>query len=128
MSPRQIRIDRHVEARVETPGADVLPPADKGRFIVTRTASDEYVFRAAPLRNIALRDCAAGAVFSFGAGLEPQASGRRDGCPAALGQAYRQGRRRHRRFLGTLTGQLPKIEYPILPVRTDETPEPSLAK
>jgi cytochrome c peroxidase len=31
-------------------------------------------------------------------------------------------------FLGTLTGQLPKIEYPILPVRTDKTPEPSLAK
>jgi cytochrome c peroxidase len=40
---------------VETPGADVLPPADKGRFSVTKTASDEYVFRAAPLRNVALR-------------------------------------------------------------------------
>jgi cytochrome c peroxidase len=29
-------------------------------------------------------------------------------------------------FLDTLTGQLLKIEYPILPVRTDRTPEPSL--
>jgi len=27
-----------------------------------------------------------------------------------------------------LTGQLPKIEYPVLPVRTNTTPEPSLAK
>jgi len=40
---------------VETPAADVLPAADKGRFAVTKTASDEYVFRAAPLRNVALR-------------------------------------------------------------------------
>jgi cytochrome c peroxidase len=40
---------------VENPGAEVLPPVDKGRFNVSRTASDEYVFRAAPLRNVALR-------------------------------------------------------------------------
>ena len=40
---------------VENPGAEVLPPDDKGRFNVSRTASDEYVFRAAPLRNVALR-------------------------------------------------------------------------
>ncbi len=40
---------------VENPGADVLPAADKDRFAVTKTASDEYVFRAAPLRNVALR-------------------------------------------------------------------------
>jgi cytochrome c peroxidase len=40
---------------VENPGAEVLPPDDKGRFNVSRTASDEYVFRAAPLRNFALR-------------------------------------------------------------------------
>ena len=31
----------------------MLPAADKGRFAVTKTASDEYVFRAAPLRNVA---------------------------------------------------------------------------
>ena len=39
---------------VETPGGDVLPAGDKGRFSVTKTADDSYVFRAAPLRNIAL--------------------------------------------------------------------------
>ena len=35
--------------------AYILPPKDKGRFAVTKTASDEYVFRAGPLRNVALR-------------------------------------------------------------------------
>src|SRR5690606_3155386 len=38
---------------IKKPGADILPPGDKGRFTVTNTASDEYVFRAGPLRNIA---------------------------------------------------------------------------
>lgn len=37
---------------VEKPGADILPPDDKGRFVVTATADNEYVFRAAQLRNI----------------------------------------------------------------------------
>jgi cytochrome c peroxidase len=39
---------------VERPGSDVLPPEDKGRFAVTKTVSDEYVFRAVPLRNVEL--------------------------------------------------------------------------
>ena len=39
---------------MEQPGAEILPPEDKGRFKVTATATDEYVFRAGPLRNIAL--------------------------------------------------------------------------
>jgi cytochrome c peroxidase len=30
--------------------------------------------------------------------------------------------------LGTLTGELPVIQYPVLPVRTEATPQPSLAK
>ena len=37
---------------VEKPGAEVLPPTDKGRFDVARTATEQYVFRAAPLRNV----------------------------------------------------------------------------
>ena len=31
--------------------ADILPAGDKGRFSVTKTADDEYVFRAAPLHR-----------------------------------------------------------------------------
>ena len=41
-------------AWLKQPGGDVLPAGDKGRFAVTKTADDSYVFRAAPLRNIAL--------------------------------------------------------------------------
>lgn len=29
-------------------------------------------------------------------------------------------------FLNSLTGRLPKIEYPILPTRTNTTPKPSI--
>lgn len=39
---------------VEKPGATVLPAKDRGRFEVTKTADEEYVFRAGPLRNIEL--------------------------------------------------------------------------
>ena len=109
---------------VETPGADVLPAADKGRFAVTKTASDEYVFRAAPLRNVALRApyFHSGQVWSL-----KQAVG-------VMGASQLWAKLTDKEeddivaFLGTLTGQLPKIEYPVLPVRTNSTPEPSLAK
>jgi cytochrome c peroxidase len=36
------------------PGADLLPPGDKGRYAVTKSAGDEYVFKVPTLRNIAL--------------------------------------------------------------------------
>jgi cytochrome c peroxidase len=109
---------------VETPGADVLPAADKGRFAVTKTASDEYVFRAAPLRNVALRApyFHSGQVWSL-----KQAVG-------VMGASQLWAKLTDKEeddivaFLGTLTGQLPKIEYPILPVRTNATPEPSLVR
>ncbi len=39
---------------VERPGSEFLPPTDKGRFEVTRTVDDEYVFKVPTLRNIAL--------------------------------------------------------------------------
>jgi cytochrome c peroxidase len=39
---------------VEKPGADLLPPGDKGRYRVTKTASDEFVFKVPSLRNVEL--------------------------------------------------------------------------
>ena len=39
---------------VERPGAEFLPPDDKGRFMVTKTPDDEFVFKVPTLRNIAL--------------------------------------------------------------------------
>ncbi len=109
---------------VEKPGAEVLPPGDKGRFAVTKTATDEYVFRAAPLRNVALRApyFHSGQVWNL-----KQAVG-------VMGTAQLGAKLTDKEeddivaFLESLTGQLPKIEYPILPVRTDSTPRPTLAK
>ncbi len=39
---------------VKKPDGKILPSGDQGRFEVTKTQNDEYVFRAAPLRNVAL--------------------------------------------------------------------------
>ena len=59
---------------VEKPGADILPPVDKGRFQVTKTASDEYASKCRPAQH--RTDTA---LFSFGQLLGSQASGRCDG-------------------------------------------------
>ena len=109
---------------VENPGAEVLPSTDKGRFNVSKTASDEYVFRAAPLRNVALRApyFHSGQVWSL-----KQAVG-------VMGSSQLGAKLTDKEeddivaFLGTLTGELPKVEYPVLPTRADSTPQPSLAK
>ena len=109
---------------VEKPGADVLPSGDKGRFAVTKTASDDYVFRAAPLRNVALRApyFHSGQVWSLkqavGVMSEAQLGTKLDSKEVDDIVA----------FLNSLTGQVPKVEYPMLPVRTDTTPLPSLGK
>ena len=46
--------DQYQPGVVELPGAEFLPPDDKGRFEVTKSVSDEYVFKVPSLRNIAL--------------------------------------------------------------------------
>ncbi len=109
---------------VENPGAEILPPNDKGRFNVSKTASDEYVFRAAPLRNVTLRApyFHSGQVWNLKQAVGVMGS-------AQLGQKLTDAEEDDIvAFLGSLTGHLPKIDYPILPVRTDSTPLPALAK
>jgi cytochrome c peroxidase len=109
---------------VENPGAEVLPPDDKGRFNVSRTASDEYVFRAAPLRNVALRApyFHSGQVWNL-----KQAVG-------VMGSSQLGAKLTDKEeddivaFLDTLSGEAPKVDYPVLPTRTDSTPTPSLAR
>ena len=106
---------------VEKPGAEILPENDKGRFAVTKTADDQYVFRAAPLRNIAVtapyfhsgkvwdlkQAVAIMGSSQLGAELKPEEI---DAIVA---------------FLGSLTGNVPTIEYPILPPETATTPRPA---
>ena len=105
---------------VEKPGADILPPNDKGRFAVTKTASDEYVFRAGPLRNVALRApyFHSGQVWSLKQAVAIMGA-------IQLGQKLTdQEEDSIVAFLQSLTGEQPRIDVPILPVRTDSTPLP----
>ena len=105
---------------VEKPGASILPPDDKGRYAVTMTASDEYVFRASPLRNVALTApyFHSGQVWN----LEQAVMIMGD---SQLGEEITEQEAGFiSEFLKTLTGERPKIELPILPTRTDKTPKP----
>ena len=91
---------------------------------VTKTASDEYVFRAAPLRNVALRApyFHSGQVWTLKAAV------------GVMGESQLGAKLSDKEeddivaFLESLTGQLPKIEYPLLPTRTATTPTPTLGK
>ena len=106
---------------IEKPGADVLPAGDKGRFAVTDTVDDEYVFRAAPLRNIAVTApyFHSGKVWDLTTAVEIMAS-------SQLGAELSEGEVTDIvAFLGALTGEVPEVVYPILPAETAETPRPS---
>lgn len=107
---------------VKKPGADVLPPGDKGRFAITKTATDEYVFRAAPLRNIALTApyFHSGQVWNLEQAVSIMGI-------AQLGTKLTEEQAGQiALFLQSLTGEQPKLEYPVLPVETADTPKPIL--
>lgn len=103
---------------LERPGADLLPRADKGRFMVTETVGDQYVFKVPTLRNIALtapyfhsgrapelaQSVGVMAVSQIGAPVNPEEIRRIVG------------------FLESLTGEQPRIVYPILPPGVSATP------
>ena len=105
---------------VKKPGADILPPGDRGRFAVTKTATDDYVFRAAPLRNIELTApyFHSGQVWDLEQAVAIMSS-------AQLGTTLTdQEIREITAFLKTLTGQQPVTTLPELPVETATTPKP----
>ncbi|WBU64156.1 cytochrome-c peroxidase [Paracoccus aerodenitrificans] len=105
---------------IERPGGSIMPEADKGRFAVTETADDEYVFRAAPLRNISLTApyFHSGAVWDLAEAVQIMSS-------AQIGtELTDQQADDIVAFLGALTGDQPLIEHPILPPRSETTPEP----
>jgi cytochrome c peroxidase len=109
---------------MEKPGADILPEGDKGRFAVTKTAADNYVFRAAPLRNIALTApyFHSGKVWDLHQAVAIMGE-------SQLGEKLNDVQvDAITAFLKTLTGEQPRIEYPILPVSTAATPKPKTMK
>jgi cytochrome c peroxidase len=105
---------------IEKPGADVLPEGDKGRFAVTNTADDSYVFRAAPLRNVALSApyFHSGKVWGLDEAVAIMGT-------SQLGEALEEGDvDKIVAFLESLTGRLPEVTYPVLPPETRSTPRP----
>ncbi len=105
---------------IEKPGAEVLPENDKGRFEVTKTADDSYVFRASPLRNIAVTApyFHSGRVWDLGVAVAIMGT-------SQLGEELNDNEVESIvAFLGSLTGTLPTVTYPILPAETSTTPRP----
>lgn len=105
---------------IERPGAAILPEGDRGRFAVTETVSDEYVFRAAPLRNIALTApyFHSGVVWSLEEAVAIMGT-------SQLGTDLSEEQISDiTAFLRTLTGEQPEVVHPVLPQRTDSTPLP----
>jgi cytochrome c peroxidase len=105
---------------VEKPGAEVLPVGDRGRFQVTETAADDYVFRAGPLRNIELTApyFHSGVVWSLEEAVAVMGVSQ---LGAELTEADIED---ITAFLRTLTGEIPEVVHPVLPPSTDATPRP----
>lgn len=105
---------------VEKPGAKFLPAGDKGRFMVTKTASDKYVFKVPTLRNIALTApyFHTGKVWDLREAVAVMGS-------SQLGiQLTNEEIGKITSFLESLTGDQPRVDYPILPPSVASTPQP----
>lgn len=107
---------------IEKPGAEILPPDDKGRYAVTATVDDEYVFRAAPLRNIALTApyFHSGKVWNLKVAVQIMAE-------SQLGEELSDDEAdKIVAFLESLTGTRPQVTIPILPPESATTPRPTV--
>ena len=105
---------------VENPGAELLPPGDKGRFTVTKSVSDEYVFKVPTLRNIALT----APYFHTGRAWDLRQATAVMGVSQLGAQLTAEETERVAVFLESLTGDQPKIVHPILPPSVAATPRP----
>lgn len=105
---------------VEKPGAELLPPDDKGRFDVTHSVSDEYVFKVPTLRNIAETP----PYFHTGKSWDlRQAVGVM--ASAQLGTELSDKEiDQITAFLHSLSGERPEVTYPKLPPSAVGTPRP----
>lgn len=105
---------------VENPGAELLPPSDKGRFTVTKSVSDEYVFKVPTLRNIALT----APYFHTGRAWDLRQATAVMGVSQLGSQLSADETEKIAVFLESLTGEQPKIMHPILPPSVAATPRP----
>ncbi len=96
---------------LERPGADLLPRNDKGRFLVTDTVGDQYVFKVPQLRNVAVTApyFHSGRAAGLAQSVEVMAASQ-IGAPVNAEETARITA-----FLESLTGEPPRITYPVLP-------------
>ncbi|EGJ49065.1 cytochrome-c peroxidase [Desulfocurvibacter africanus] len=104
----------------EAPSEDVRPTDDTGRFVVTNTASDKYVFKSPILRNVAITQpyFHSGKVWRLRDAVQIMGS-------SQLGFEL-EGKDADiiTEFLKALTGKQPEVAHPILPPSTESTPKP----
>lgn len=106
--------------QVETPDARHLPPGDTGRMQVTGDEADRFVFKVPSLRNIALTRpyFHAGSAWTLEEAVEVMAA-------AQLGLDLGEDEVADIvAFLESLTGEQPRIDYPVLPPSVAATPRP----
>jgi cytochrome c peroxidase len=99
-----------------------ITAGDVGRFKVTGSKADEYVFKSPSLRNIVLTPpyFHSGRVWRLKDAVAIMGS-------VQLGISLTKGETdKIAAFLESTTGVQPKVEYPILPTSTDKTPKPTL--
>jgi len=114
-------LDYYTFGVVERPN-ERITQNDEGRFTVTNTKEDKYVFKSPSLRNIAITEpyFHSGKVWSLKEAIKIMGS-------AQLGiELSENDVEAILAFLKTTTGVQPKIEYPILPGSTKDTPKPVL--
>jgi len=105
---------------LERPGAEVLPRTDKGRFMVTETVGDQYVFKVPQLRNIALTApyFHSGRAWDLAQSVAVMAASQ-IGAPVNTDEAGKIVA-----FLDSLTGEQPRVVYPVLPPAVGPAPLP----
>jgi cytochrome c peroxidase len=106
----------------EAPSADIRPAGDVGRFKVTNTESDRYAFKAPSLRNVAATQpyFHSGKVWKLSEAVTVMGSSQL-GLKLTPPEADKVVA-----FLDSLTGKFPKLQYPILPLSTEQTPRPTI--
>jgi len=105
---------------VQKPGWEFLPPDDRGRYEVTKTVSDDYVFKVPSLRNIELT----APYFHSGHAWDLKQAVAVMGV-SQLGQKLDESDiDKVTEFLKSLTGRQPEVVLPILPASIATTPRP----
>lgn len=106
---------------VEKPKSEIMA-GDMGRYKITKSKSDEHVFKSPSLRNIDLTPpyFHSGKVWSLKEAVQVMGT-------AQLGDTLTMDEtEKIVGFLKTTTGVQAKVEHPVLPAPTDSTPKPRL--